>query len=179
MSDLNLPRLAELLKARNTVEKNIANIIGHPVTTNSVGDCIAAAIFDIALGDPNPVYKSNDGRFLHGPLAGRSVAIEWYTRRDGLMNLKMDAPMDYYLVLAGPKSSGGAHPAVNPWVSESVHLFDAKHLLTALRERGVQIGTGTSVIGELWDRAEIYPAQHNTQLILSEEQRRLLALFHS
>ena len=34
----NLPRLAELVKARNTVESNIANLIGQPVHIGSVGD---------------------------------------------------------------------------------------------------------------------------------------------
>ena len=179
MSDLNLSRLAELLKARNTVEKNIANIIGRSVNTNNVGDTIAAAIFDIALSDPGYLYKSSDGRFLNGPLAGKSVAIEWYPRRDGQINLKIDAPIDYYLVLAGPKTSETlTQNYLNPWVIESVHLFDARELLAALRERGVQIGTGTSVIAELWDRAEIHPKQRNPTLELSEEQRRLLALFH-
>jgi hypothetical protein len=46
-----------------------------------------------------------------------------------------------------------------------------------LRERGVQIGTRTSVIGQLWDRAEIFPVQRNNRLMLSEEQRNLLTLF--
>ena len=50
-------------------------------------------------------------------------------------------------------------------------------LLNALRERGVQFGTGTSITGPLWERAEIYPVQRNHQLILSNDERTLLALF--
>lgn len=60
---------------------------------------------------------------------------------------------------------------------ESVHLFHAGELLLALRERGVQIGTGTSITGPLWEHAELYPAQNNTRLRLTAEERELLALF--
>ena len=64
-----------------------------------------------------------------------------------------------------------------PWVIDSVFLFDAGELYTALRERGVQVGKGTSITGPLWERAEIYPAQKNTRLMLSNEERGQLALF--
>ena len=60
---------------------------------------------------------------------------------------------------------------------ESVHLFQSSELITALRERGVQLGTGTSITGPLWERAEIYPAQRTHQLVLSNEERAMLALF--
>ncbi len=65
----------------------------------------------------------------------------------------------------------------NTWVIESVYLFDARELLTALHERSVQIGNRTSVIGQLWERAEIFPVQRNNRLVLSDEQRNLLYLF--
>ena len=65
----------------------------------------------------------------------------------------------------------------NPWTIESVFLFDAHKLVEVLRERNVKIGAATSVIAVLWDRAEIYPRQVNNLLLLSEEQRSLLALF--
>jgi hypothetical protein len=65
----------------------------------------------------------------------------------------------------------------NPWIIESVFLFDAHKLNEVLRERNVKIGPATSVIGVLWDRAEIFPRQVNNMLLLSEEQRSLLALF--
>ena len=91
------------------------------------------------------------------------------------MSIKQDALPDYYLALAGPTSSS---PSIaNPWLIESLYLFNARELLNALRERGVQIGSGTSVTGPLWERAEIYPVPRNTRLVLSEEERRLLVLF--
>ena len=173
----NLPRLAELLKARNTVESNMANLIGHPVNIGSVGDYIASAVFGITHEEPM-THRVIYDRFSYGPLAGHTVDVQWHTRREGDLNLKTDTPLDYYLVMTGPKAGvNTARSIANPWVIESVFLFDAKELLTALHERGVQIGPRTSVIAELWDRAEIYPLQHNKRLILSEQQRNLLALF--
>jgi hypothetical protein len=174
----NLPRLAELIRARNTVENNIANLIGQPVNLGTVGDYIAATIFGIRHLDASPQKTSYDS-FVYGPLAGHTVEVQWHLRHDSSLNLKTDTPIEYYLVFTGPKAGADTtHPLVNPWVIESVFLFDAKELLAALHERGVQIGNRTSVIRELWERAEIYPAQHNQRLILNDEQRKLLALFN-
>jgi len=173
----NLPRLAELLKARNTVEGNIANLIEQPVNIASVGDYIASVIFGITHTES--AQKAIYDKFSYGPLAGHTVDVQWHTRREGDLSLRTDPPPDYYLVFAGPKAgSNSFHSLVNPWVIESVYLFDTRELLTALHERGVQIGTRTSVIGPLWERAEIYPVQQTSRLVLSEEQRRLLALFY-
>ena len=35
----------------------------------------------------------------------------------------------------------------------------------------------TSVINQLWERAELFPVQFNHTLLLSDEQRQLLHLF--
>lgn len=173
----NLPRLAELIRSRNTVEGNIAHLIGRSVNVGSVGDHIASTIFGITLIE-SAAHKEFAGIFFHDPLKGKSVDIQWHLRRDGDLNLKTDPSPDYYLVFTGPKPGPGMpHSIVNPWIIESVFLFEARELLNALRERGVQIGTRTSVIGQLWDRAEIFPVQRNNRLILSEEQRKLLTLF--
>jgi hypothetical protein len=59
----NLPRLAELLRARNTVESNIANLIKQPVNIGSVGDYIASVIFGITY-EKSPAQKAIYGRFL-------------------------------------------------------------------------------------------------------------------
>lgn len=56
-------------------------------------------------------------------------------------------------------------------------LFDATRLVENLKSRGIKIGIATSIIKQLWQEAEIYPTQRNNQLILSEEQKRSLALF--
>jgi hypothetical protein len=174
----NLPRLAELLRARNTVESNIANLIEQPVNIGSVGDYIASVIFGITheqLSTQKAIY----GRFLNGPYAGQSVDVQWHIKREGDLSLRTDPPADYYLVFTGPKASANeTNRLANPWVIESVYFFGAKELLAALHERGVQLGNRTSVIGQLWERAEIFPVQKTNRLILSEEQRRLLTLFH-
>jgi hypothetical protein len=173
----NLSRLADLLKARNTVESNMTHLIGHPVNIGSVGDYIASVIFGITH-EESTTRKIIYDRFAYGPLTGHTVDVQWHIRREGDLSLKTDTPLDYYLVMAGPKAGvNTARSLVNPWIIEEVFLFDAKELLTALHERGVLIGPRTSVITELWDRAEIYPIQRNKRLILTEEQRNLLALF--
>ncbi len=172
-----LPRLAELIKSRNTVENNIANLIEHSVNIGSVGDYIASTIFGITLIE-SATHKEFAGIFSQKPLVGKSVDVQWHPRREGDLSLKTDPSPDYYLVFTGPKPVPGIpHGFVTPWIIESVFLFDAQELLGALHERGVQIGTRTSVIGPLWDRAEIFPVQRNNRLILSDEQRRLLTLF--
>jgi hypothetical protein len=174
MSDL--PQLASFLKSRNTIDSKIATLIGRPVQAQSVGEYIASVIFGIALEEPAP-HKTTDGRFTRGPLAGRTVDVQWHTRHDGILHLKTDPLPDYYLVFVGSKEATMFHNLSIPWVIDAVFLFDSGELYTALRERGVQVGKGTSITGPLWERAEIYPAQKNTRLMLSNEERGQLALF--
>ncbi len=171
MSDL--PRLASLLKSRNTIDDKIATLIGRSAQANNIGEYIASIIFRITLDDAGK-RKGYDGRFSSGPLAGQTVDVQWHPKRDGLMNIKQDAFPDYYLILTGPEVSTSL---ANPWVVESIFLFHASELLNALRERGVQIGSGTSVTGPLWERAEIYPIPRNNRLLLENEERKLLVLF--
>ena len=173
----NLPRLAELLHARNTVESNIANLLGNSVNLSTIGEYITATIFHITL-IPSTQHHEFAGIFASQPLRGKTVDVQWYPRREGFLNVHTESTPDYYLVLAGPKQeSSTARALVNPWLISSVHLFNTPELLTALRERGVQIGSHTSVINQLWERAEIFPIQHNSSLILTEEQRALIQIF--
>lgn len=174
MSDL--PQLASLIKSRNTIDSKMATLIGRPVQVQSVGEYIASVIFGIALEEVTP-HKSSDGRFTRGPLAGRTVDIQWHPRHDGILHLKTDPLPDFYLVFVGSKEATMFHNLSIPWVIEAVYLFDARELYTALRERGVLIGKGTSITGPLWERAEIYPAQRNTGLMLTSEEKEMLALF--
>ena len=80
-------------------------------------------------------------------------------------------------VRSAARVAGPSRGLVRPWTIESVFLFDAEALLERLRERGVKIGDATSIIRALWEKAELYPAQRNRDLILSEGQKRLLSLF--
>ncbi len=116
-----------------------------------------------------------DGRFRQGPLVGCSVDVQWHPKHDGQLSIKVDAFPDYYLVLAGPEIE--APNIASPWLIEKVFLFNASELMMALHERGVQIGSGTSVTGPLWERAEIYPVPRNNRLIISNEARKMLFLF--
>ncbi len=173
----DLPQLASLLKSRNTIDYKIAAIIGRATQVQSVGEYIASVIFDITLIEETMSHKSSDGRFSRGLLAGQSVDVQWRTKHDGILHLKTDPLPDYYLVFVGFKEAVAVHSLSIPWVIESVHLFHAGELLNALRERGVQLGTGTSITGPLWERAEIYPSQRNNRLLLTNEERAMLALF--
>lgn len=117
------------------------------------------------LGDYDMVIIP--GGFSTRDLLSNQAFIEW---------MRTAAPCTYKVsVCTGALLSGAA--GFLKGRRATTHLFDAGELLTALRERGVQIGAHTSVIGQLWDRAEIFPVQRNPDLVLTEEQRRLLALF--
>lgn len=60
---------------------------------------------------------------------------------------------------------------------ESVFMFKALLLLAELQERGVRIGTASSVRAEQWARAMIYPEVRNSDFVLTEAQREMLAPF--
>lgn len=170
----NLPWLASLIKSRNTIDSKLATLVGRSAQVNNVGEYIASAIFNIALEEEGR-RSGYDGRFTTGPLAGQTVDVQWHPRRDGQFNIRQEALPDYYLILTGPATNSPNN--ANPWLIESIFLFNSHELLNALRERGVQIGSSTSVTGPLWERAEIYPTPRNQRLILSEEERKLLILF--
>lgn len=170
----DLPRLASLLKSRNTIDDKIATLIERSAQANNIGEYIASIIFRITLDEAGK-RRGYDGRFSSGPLTGKTVDVQWHPRHDGLMNIKSDAFPDYYLILAGPPATPTS--IASPWVIESIFLFHASSLLNALRERGVQIGSGTSVTGPLWERAEIYPIPRNTMLPIADEERKVLVLF--
>ena len=173
----DLVRLAELIRQRNAVERKITTVIGRPATTGHLGEFIASKIFRIRLAD-SASQKGIDGQFHDGPLAGRSVNIKFYPKHDGPLDLSQVASSDFILVLAGPKSAPASSKGqFRPCVIESVFLFDTTVLIDDLRRRGAKFGPATSIRQHYWQAAEIYPVQRSNLLLLSEEQRRLLALF--
>ncbi len=113
----DLPQLASLLKSRNTIDYKIATIIGRPTQVQSVGEYIASVIFGITLTGETMVHKSSDGRFERGPLAGKTVDVQWRTKHDGILHLKTDPLPDYYLVFVGSKEATALHSrcAVRDW----------------------------------------------------------------
>jgi len=173
----DLAQLAELIKLKNTIEQQISLLIGRPALIGHVGEYIAARIFDIRL-EESARQKSIDGYFLSGELSGKSVNIKWYAEKEGILDITPAVLPDFYLVLAGPtfpaQSSQGT---ARPWLIEQVFIFESEQLFKKLSQRGMKIGVATSIPKAFWEEAEIYSQQNNNILSLSEEARRMLALF--
>jgi len=173
----SLYKLSEFIKERNRIDQMVASMINRPATTGHIGEFIAAGIFGIEL-EKSASSKGVDGKFNYGPLAGHTVNIKWFLKNDGLLNLTLDNPPDYYLVMTGPKTKPGpSHGTSAPMCIEYVFLFKSSDLITSLKKRGVKIGTATSVTNQLWDQAEIYPDQVSRSLTLNDSQKQLISLF--
>lgn len=174
-----LQRLSELIYERNENAKKITALINRPALIGHLGEYIASKIFSIDL-EVSAVSKGLDGRFRTGPLIGKSVNVKWYAKREGILDMRQDAIPDYYLVLAGPKTSVlHSRGEVRPWHIESVHLFDAARLIDSLRKKPVKIGIATSVGKKYWDEAEVFPGQSCKDLLIDQEQKRMLEFFNS
>lgn len=172
-----LERLAELIRAKNSIDNEIADNIGRPTERGHVGEYIAASIFGIKL-EQSAAHKGIDGRFIQEKLAGMTVNIKWYGKREGLLDINPSLLPDFYLVMTGPKSGAiSSRGTTRPWIISSVFLFDAHELVRMLKARGIKIGIATSVRGQMWEDAEIYPVQRNNKLVLASDQKRQLALF--
>ena len=172
-----LGQLADLIRRKNEIENGIAQIIGRPALVGHVGEYIASVIFGIRL-EHSAVQKGIDGRFMEGPLAGKTVNVKWYAKMEGLLDITPKCLPDFYLVMAGPKSGAtSSRGTTRPWKISSVYLFESQALMRILNGRGVKIGAATSVPAYAWDQAEIYPTQQNTRLMLSNDQREQLELF--
>lgn len=172
-----LARVAQLLAERNRVDAELATITGRPMAAGHLGEWIASQVFDIQLSD-SAVTKALDGHFVSGPLAGSSVNIKWYGKREGLLDMVDDPSVEYYLAMTGPRASATTSRGTRrPLVIDAVYLFHAAKLLEELRPRGVKIGVATSVRAVMWDAAEMYPQARSTELVLSAAQRDALARF--
>jgi hypothetical protein len=172
-----LQRVAELVARRNAIDAEIAAITQRPVVAGHLGEWIAAKIFEIDL-ERSAAARAIDGRFTTGHLAGSTVNVKLYGKREGLLDMSEDPSLEYYLVLTGPaapamSSAGGTRPLV----ISSVYLFDAAELLASCRHRGVKIGIATSVPVAAWTAAEIFPCPNSPALRVSPEQHRMLELF--
>lgn len=175
MSDLE--KLSELIKNRNSIEKEISQIIERPAFSGHLGEYIASKIFDIDL-NVSATQKGNDGIFKLGLLQGKSVNVKLYSKRETLLDLSLDSAPDYYLVLSGPKyPEMSSKSTTRPLVLSSVFLFNSEIFLQQSKQRGVKISKQTSTMESQWNDAEIYPSQKNKELIVSENQRNMLLLF--
>jgi hypothetical protein len=175
-ADDDLEGLAALLRERNRIDARIGDLLGRPMTSGHAGEWIAAKIFDIQL-EASASAAAIDGRFRAEPLAGKSVNVKWYLKREGLLDMTPSPDLDYYLVFTGPNAKAGDLKGLRPWVISSVYLFDAQELQAEQMERGVKVGIASSVTQRQWVSAEIYPNATNGRLNLTDTQRRQLALF--
>jgi hypothetical protein len=113
--DNDVTRIAGLLRQRDAIDAEIATVIGRPMTSGHLGEWIASMVFDIDL-EPSATAKAIDGRFRSGQLAGRTVNIKWYLKREGLLDMTSSPALDFYLVLAGPAvAAASSRGATRPW----------------------------------------------------------------
>ena len=173
----SLSELARMIHARNAIDHVISMIIGRPAEKGHVAEYIASKVFDIAL-ERSATNKGHDGRFIDGELAGKTVNVKYYGKREGILDINPAGIPDFYLVLAGPpaapQSSRGTE---RPWLIEGVYLFRGPDTILGMRRRGVRIGVASSVPMTEWDAAQIYPVSKQPLMVLSGEQRQLLSLF--
>ncbi len=178
MDSEKLKTLAALIAERDAVSARIADLTGGPAQIGHLGEFIAAELFDIA---PNRSarHKGFDGRFQRGPLAGRTVDVEWYAVHEGILSLRRTELPEFHLVLAGPASSPTSlRTFPRPWLIEAVYLFEARPLVDRLVAAGRdRIGVAMALSNAEWQSAEIFPRASNATLRLSPSQRTALSMF--
>lgn len=173
---MSLHALADAIRRRNLADADIARLIGRPAERGHIGEFIAAHVFDLQL-EESAVAKGIDGRFRSGPLAGATVNVKMYGKLEYLLDIRPDGVPDYYLVLTGSgRAMATSRGGTRPLEIERVFLFAGPGLVQSLQ--GVKLGVACSVRKVHWAAAEIYPEQTSALLPLSEEQRKLLLLFH-
>ena len=173
----SLERVAALLRERNAIDAELAQLMQRPMTSGHLGEWIAAQVFDIEL-EVSAAAAGIDGRFRSGPLQDRTVNVKWYLKREGLLDTTWSEALDYYLVLTGPPSPAESSRGTGrPWCIQAVFLFDARQLRSEQIMRGVRQGTASSVIKQQWAAAQIYPAATNPQLVITAQQAEQLRLF--
>jgi hypothetical protein len=175
---MSLEKLAELLRHRNSLDAEIATLIGRPALTGHIGEYVASLVFDIEL-ESSATRRGIDGRFRSGPLAGRTVNVKFYPKLESL-DMRSEYRPDYYLVLAGPRSPAcSSRGASRPLCIDGAYLFEADPLIRELTggARPVKICEATSIRRERWEKARIYPATAESGLPLTQEQANRLHLF--
>ena len=172
-----LMELSQLLKSQNSIQQKISQIIKRPALTGHLGEFIAENIFEIEL-NKSASQKGIDGYFKSGKLSRKSVNIKYHGKHDGLLNINPAFPLDYYLVLTGPKLPAiSSRNQLRPFTIHFVFLLDSVSVITDATNRGVKIGIATAFRKAFWDRAEIYPTRSNSYP-LSDHQISQLKQFH-
>jgi predicted RNase H-like nuclease len=169
-----LKDLAGLVRRRNRIDQQIAQLIGRPSNPGNIGEFIAAEIFDIKLTGSGTT-AGYDGTFRSGPYAGKTVNVKMYAQDGGLLDISQHAA-DFYIALTGPRPIVSGARSL-PMRVDAVYLFDSAMLLDDLTERRVRVGTATSVRRHHWQRGQIYPPHEGAVWHLSEHQLELLRQF--
>jgi hypothetical protein len=173
----SLARAAALLRNRNAIDAELAELIQRPMAPGHLGEWIAGQIFDIEL-EASAAAAGVDGHFRSGDLRGRTVNIKWYLKREGMLDTTASEALDYYLVLTGPPSAAvSSRGATRPWCIQTVFLFDARQLQSQQSTRGVKQGVASSITKQQWAAAEIYPTASNAKLAITSQQALVLTLF--
>ena len=169
--------MASLLAKRNAIDEKIAALIDHPAIRGHVGEWIAQEIFGVTL-EESAVQKGFDGRFADGPLAGQTVNVKWYGKREGLLDINPDGVPDYYLVMTGPKAGAmTSRGQTRPLMITEVFLFDAPALVEQFRVQKRRLGVAAYVRQHEWEAARVYPkAAPRVGLTLTDAQREALKL---
>ena len=91
------------MRERNEIDKDISEIIGRPAERGHIGEFDSRCDLRYReLHESAALIKVSDGVFLSGRLAGRTVNIKSYGKREGILDMKREDPPDFYLVLTGP-----------------------------------------------------------------------------
>jgi len=89
--DAELAELAALLRERNVLDARLGRLLDRPVNTGSIGELIAARIFDIELS-ATANAAGYDGHFTKGVLAGRTVNVKAYAKHESVLDINPSAP---------------------------------------------------------------------------------------
>ena len=81
----DLEHLADLIRKRNENEVAITRVIDRPALLGHIGEYIASQVFNIALA-PNAANPRIDGWFRSPALAGKSVDVKTYAKREGVLD---------------------------------------------------------------------------------------------
>ena len=173
-----LEQLASLLAKRNGIDKEIAGLISRPALKGHVGEWIAQESFGVKL-EESAAQRGFDGRFADGPLAGKTVNVKWYGKREGILDINPDGVPHCYLVMTGPKAAAmTSRGQTLPWVITEVFLFDAPALVKRFRVQKRRLGVAAYVRQHEWEAARIYPeAAPGPLLTLTDVQQGALRLF--
>lgn len=172
-----LVELSALVAQRNAISTRIAAIIGRPAQLGHLGEFLASVLFDIAL-ESSANNKSFDGRFSSGLLAGRTVDVKTYAKREGIIDLRVQDLPDYYLIISGPRAPASSSRGQDrPWIVAGIHCFEAQPLVQSLLSRGQKVGVAASVASHFWHAAEVYPNRNSTLLSLRPNQEAWIARF--